>query len=236
MKPICIVLTTWERESITCRMIEALKQNTQTPYKLIIIDNGSEPWYQKDYLKESDIYVKLDKNYGLEYAKHIGMQFVDSELFVSTDNDIFPYKYEQDWLSQLVDLMAKYPEYGAISLRPQVLVGTGNIFHEHEDEEVLEFTHVPGYLRIMKTDVVNKLGAWGDKRPLRGHEEYWISEKMRDVGLKVGWAVNVRCHHYFGGDNWGYGAMPVEEHGHTPVQLPGDDLEELEKRVGIRWD
>jgi GT2 family glycosyltransferase len=231
---ISIVLTTWKRESITMTMLEALRKNTQTPYKLIIVDNGSEESYQCLYAKLADVYVKLEENKGLEYAKNIGMQFVDSELFVSTDNDILPYRYSPDWLSQLIDLMTKHPEYGAISLRPQILVGTGNIFQNHEEEDILEFTHVPGYLRIMRTDLVNKLGAWGDKRPLRGHEEYWISERMRDMGYKVGWAVNVKCWHYFGDQNWGYGDMKVEEHGHTPVSgLPKDDLLEIERKVGV---
>lgn len=228
-----IVLTTWLRESITMTMLEALEKNTQTPYKLIIIDGGSEKFYQEYFMKKADVYVKLDKNHGLEYAKNIGMQFVDSDLFISTDNDILPYKYDPDWLSQLVDLMNRYPEYGAIALRPQILVGTGNIFADKTDE-VIEFSHVPGYLRIMRTDIVKKLGAWNDKRPLRGHEEYWISERMRDMGIKVGWANNIKCWHYFGRENWGYGDLPVSEHGHTPVSsLPKDDPKIIKDMVGI---
>lgn len=237
MNKTCIVLTTWKRESITFKMLDALKKNTETPYKLIIIDNGSAPWYQADYLKYADVYVKLDENKGLEYAKNLGMQFVDSEYFISTDNDILPYAYSPDWLYRLYELMEKNPEYGAIACRPQILVGTGNIFDKHEDQEILEFSHVPGYLRIMRTDLVNKLGAWNDKRPLRGHEEYWISEKIRDMGMKVGWATNVRCWHLFGDNNWGYGGVTPEQHGHTPVSgLPKDDYLEIERKVGIKWD
>lgn len=228
-----IVAVVWKRETITGHFLEALKKNTTTPYRLIIIDNGSQPWVQKDYLKEADVYVKLDKNYGLEYAKNLGMQFVESKLFISTDNDILPYKSEPDWLSKLIKLMEEHSEYGAISCRPQILVGTGNIF-EGKTEEIIEFSHVPGYLRIMRTDLVNKLGAWKDKRPLRGHEEYWISEKMHDVGFKTGWATNVRVHHLFG-INWGYGDMAPEMHGHTPVSgLPHDDKEEIFKNTGVQ--
>lgn len=234
--PIDIVITTWGREWMTNNCLNAISDNTKIPHRIILIDNGSEPDFQVSYLGRSDIYVRLDKNYGLEYAKHIGMQFVESELFVSTDNDILPYKYDPDWLSQLIDLMNKYPEYGAIALRPQILVGTGMQMFE-TDKELVDFPHVPGYCRIMRTKLVNEVGAWKDKRPLRGHEEMWIGEKFAEKGYKMAWANNLRCWHLFGKedtDEWGYlkGSTP-ESHGHNPVwPMPKNDMEEIKKGVG----
>ena len=238
MKPISIVLTTWQRCWMTKLCIKALAQNTQTPYCLIIIDNGGEEWAQKEYLRDGDIYVKLDKNYGLEHAKHLGMSFVESDLFISMDNDILVYKYENpDWLGRLIALMEKYPDYGAIAPRPQVLVATGMRMFETQDE-IVPFSHVPGYARIMRTAWVNEVGAWKDKRPLRGHEEIWIGEKFKEKGWKMGWANFVRCYHLFGEedtDDWGYSKdMGIEAHGHNPVWgIPHNDKEEIKKKVGI---
>ena len=216
-----------------CR--KALRLNTTTPYRLIIIDNGSNLRDQIVMNNAADIYVRLDKNYGLEHAKWLGMQFVESDLFISMDNDILVYKYENpDWLGRLIDLMNRYPDYGAIAPRPQILVGTGNIF-EGKTEEVLPFDHVPGYARIMRTAWVNEVGAWKDKRPLRGHEELWIGEKFRERGYKMGWATQIRCWHLFGQEgNWGYKGMLPHEHGHNPISsLPKDDLTEIKEKVGI---
>lgn len=217
--------------------LRAIKFNTNTPYRIILIDNGSITDFQHKYLENSDIYIKLDKNYGLEQAKNIGMKFVESELFVSTDNDILVYKYDPDWLSQLVGLMEKYPDYGAIAPHPQILVGTGMYLFE-TDKEVIEFPHVPGYMRIMRTDLVKRTGAWNEKRPLRGHEELWIGGKFRELGYKMGWANFVKCWHLFGKedtDEWGYPkGMKSEEHGHNPVwPMPKNDLEIIKKEVGI---
>lgn len=232
-----IVLTTWMREEFTHYCINALKQNTKTPYRLIIVDNGSSSVDQQLYLEKSDIYVRLDKNYGLEHAKWVGMTFVESELFVSLDNDILVYKYDPDWLSQLIKLMEKYPDYGAIALRPQVLVGTSLAMFSTSDE-VVPFSHVPGYARIMRTKWVNEVGAWKDKRPLRGHEEMWIGAKFAEKGWKMGWSNNLRCWHLFGRedtDEWGYakGSTP-ESHGHNPVwPMPKNDRDEIERGVGM---
>lgn len=233
-----IVLTVWGREWATDACIRAIKRNTLTPFKLIIIDNGSIHDAQLKYLDNSDIYVKLDKNYGLEYAKWIGMQFVESPMFISTDNDILPYYYENpDWVKRLIDLMNIHPEYGAIALRPQVLVGTGNIF-DKVVSDVTPFGHVPGYCRIMRTQLTKECGAWSDKRPLRGHEEYWIGEKMASLGYKMGFASRIECYHLFGNENtdgWGYmkGSTP-ESHGHNPISsLPKNDKELILEKVGI---
>jgi glycosyltransferase involved in cell wall biosynthesis len=237
-QPIDIVLTTWKREWMTLAAIEALKLNTQTPYRLIIIDNGSNPNVQEVYNSRSDIYIKLDRNYGLEYAKNLGMKFVESEYFVSMDNDILVYKYEPDWLSQLVSLMENHSNYGAISLKPQILVGTGMSMFQTTDE-IVPFHHVPGYARIMRTELVNRVGAWNNKREGRGHEEIWIGDKFEEVGSKMAWANNIKCWHLFGKedtDDWGYPKdMTPEDSGHQPVwPMPKNDLEEIERGVGIK--
>lgn len=238
-KPIDIVITTWGREWMTELCLKVLRQNTRTPYRIILIDNGSDPNVQVNYLTQADTYIKLDHNYGLEYAKNIGMNFVESPLFVSMDNDILVYNYEgQDWLQRLVDLMNKFKNYGAIAPRPQILVGSGNIFAGREDEEIIPFGHVPGYARIMRTDLTIAVGAWRDRRPLRGHEELWIGEKFAQAGWKMGWANNVKCWHLFGKedtDEWGYlkGIDPAE-HGHNPVfPMPTNDMELIKEGVGI---
>ena len=220
-----IVMTTWNRDDMTYRAIKALRANTITPLRLIVVDNGSE-YPPTDY--GIDILVLLDKNYGLEHAKHIGMQFVESEYFISTDNDILAAKPDgtSDWLGKLITLMNANPKYGAITCRPQVLVGTGNIFG---DGDITEFDHVPGYLRIMRTKAVKATGAWDkDRSPLRGHEEYWISKRLNEAGYKTGWANNIRCFHMFGEENWGYDReLKPKDHGHDEVHLPKDSQFDL---------
>jgi GT2 family glycosyltransferase len=135
-----------------------------------------------------------------------------------------------DWLSQLVELMDNNPDYGAISCRTQVMIGTGNIFEGHEEEDLLEFPHPGGSLRIMRTDLVKKIGGWRKDVGGRGSEEKYICGKIHEAGFKTGFAVKVKCYHLFGDSNWGYEDMKPEEHGHTPIYHPalnGDDQEEL---------
>jgi len=237
MSPIDIVMTTWKREELTTLSLSVLEKNTNYPYRLILIDNGSKEDAREFYAQTADIYIKLDKNYGLEKAKNIGMDYVESDYFISTDNDILvppegPLTDNQgDWLESLIMLKDGLPEYAAIALRPQTLVGTDDkkVFTD-EDSIITEFSHIPGYMRIMDTKLTKEAGAWGDKRPLRGHEELWISNKFKEMGYKVGWATQLRCCHLFGEDNWGYGDLKPEEHGHIPIwPMPKDNFEYIKE-------
>jgi len=238
--PIDIVLVCWNRPKFTKWSIQSIHQNTKYSHRLIVIDNGSKPemqssLYEMKYSGKIDTLVLLDKNYGLESAKHLGMKFVESDYFISTDNDILAYKYEpQCWLERLVWLMDHYPEYAAIGCRPQILVGSGNPF-EGKTTDIVDFPHIPGYLRIMRTHLTIEAGAWSDKRPSRGHEEIWISERFKGMGYKVGWANDVKCWHLFGEENWGYNKeVSPEAHGHNEVAwLPQDNRDEVKKMTGI---
>jgi len=238
MKPVDIVITTWGREWMTKAVIKAIKLNTRSPYRLIIIDNGSTSEAQEKYLAEADVYIKMDFNRGLEPIKHLAQHFVESEYFISMDNDILVYAYEdKDWLERLVDLMEKNPDYGAIACRPQVLVAD-TMYHFKTDKEIVDFPRIPGYARIMRTAWVNEVGAWNDKRPSRGHEEIWICDKFKEKGYKFGWANFIKCWHLFGEadtDGWGYPKdMKPADHGHKPVwPIPKNDKDIIKKDVGI---
>jgi glycosyltransferase involved in cell wall biosynthesis len=229
--PICISMVTWNRPEFTKRSIEAIKKNTNYPHRIHVIDNGSEGETQ-DMLwqmytdQKIDLLLLLEENYGLEYAKNLGLDYVKSKYHISTDNDILPQK---GWLEELVKLMDENPKYKAIALRPQILIGSGNIF-EGKKGDIVEYPHVPGYCRIMDTKLVKDIGGWRNDlneidsekfRQKRGHEELYISGKIRERGYKVGWARNVKCHHLFGNnetDPWGYiKEMKPQDHGHNEV-------------------
>jgi hypothetical protein len=140
-----------------------------------------------------------------------------------------------DWLSKLNKLIFENPDFGAISSRTQVMIGTGNIFDGHEDEDIVEFPWPGGSLRLMNTQAVRDAGGWRDDAPSRGSEERHIGQGLHLLEYKTGFAVKVKCYHLFGSGNWGYGEMLPEEHGHNPVCHPliqnGDDQNDIKEYV-----
>lgn len=252
--PIDIVLVTWQRPDLTFLVIEAIRQNTdRDQYRLIVVDNNSHQDMQARLFsleKEGQIdkLIFNDRNYGLEPARNIGLKQVKSPYFVCADNDCIPQKRQggQTWLERLAILMDELPEFGAISCRTQVMIGTGNIF-EHVDmtgDDVVEFPHPGGSLRIMRTDATRKTGGWRDSVEGRGAEERTICGRLREHGYKTGFARDIRCLHLFGTrgltgtDRWGYPKdWEPEDTGHSDIWHPvlerGDDVNEIKKYMDV---
>lgn len=243
--PIDIVLVTWNRPRLTQLTINAINKSTKREnYRLIVVDNASDIEMEMELLeyKDKGIIDHLiinSKNFGLEPARNQGLAEVTSmPYFVCVDNDCLPQKQKggYDWVDYLVDLMDRHQEYAAITCRMQVMVGTGNIFDGHEDEEIIDFPHPGGAFRIMQTEVVKAIGGWRDDNPSRGQEERYIGGKIHELGYKTGYAVKVKTYHMFGDeetDNWGYPKdWKPEDSGHSDVWHPafnGDDPKELKK-------
>lgn len=241
-----IVMITWHRPEITELTIRTIKENTTSPYRLIVVDNFS-PQVMSNRLielhQEGIIHELIlnSSNLGLESARNLGLAMVTSDLFVCADNDCLPMPPDDggDWLTKLNRLMDMHPDYAAISARTQVMIGTGNIFEEHEDEDIVDFPHPGGSLRIMRTDLVRQVGGWRNEEPGRGTEERYIGGKLREAGYKTAFAVQVRCLHLFGDrtkgtDRWGYPEdWTPEMTGHSDIWHPaltnGDDPDEIKK-------
>lgn len=246
-----IHMVTWHRPTITELAIRTIGRNTKpSSYRLVVYDNGSKPEMQKmlQDLHENghiDELILSPTNRGLEHARnHMLKHCATGEYFICADNDCLPNPIGSsgDWIEQLVELMQKYPKYAAISCRTQVMIGTGNIYDGHEDDDIVDFPHPGGSLRIMRTTPVREVGGWAEERQGRGAEERYIGAKLHEAGYKTAFAVKIPTLHLFGvrdqrTDRWGY---PVdwkpEDTGHSDIWHPvlenGDDFEEVKKFAG----
>ena len=241
MNPIDILLISYHRQEFTRQTIDSIRERTTTPYRLIVVDNGSSVDMQQmlmDYhmMNVIKVLILLDRNYGLEYAKNTGLRFVDSQpYFVNTDNDLVieAPTGEGDWLSKMVKLMGTHPDFGAIAARPQILLGLHDIFRDEPNTKHLTEDGLVGFYyggdgpcggvyRLMRTDAVKKTG-WRDDDTSHSRSEEWkICGELKKQGLKSGYARYVRAYHLFGYGNWGYNKG--EEHYHIAKDF-GDPLD-----------
>lgn len=248
-EPIDIHFVSWNRPKITELAIKTIVRNTKPDnYRLVVLDNGSsfeqvkmlEDLQNNGYIDEL---VLFSENRGLEAARdHMLRNCVQGEFFICADNDCLPEPIDKnngDWVEKLYMLMRLEPRYAAISCRTQVMIGSGNIFDQHEEDLIVDFPHPGGSLRIMRTQPTKDVGGWEGK-PGRGAEERWICGLLREAGWLTGFAVQVPTLHLFGlldSDRWGYDKdLKPEDTGHSdiwhPVLASGDDLAEVEKYAG----
>ena len=247
-------LVSWNRPKMTDLVIRTIHKNTKPEnFRLVVFDNGSDrdvmnmliDLHENGYIDELHL---EPTNIGLERARQwLLLNSTESDYFICIDNDCLPptMREGQDWIERLEELMQKYEDFAAISCRTQIMIGTGNIFEEADQvgDDIVEFPHPGGSLRIMRTTDVHQVGGWDRGAEGRGQEEKYICGKLRDAGYRTGFASKIRTLHLFGTrgtagtDRWGYDAkLKPEETGHSDIAHPaltnGDDLEEVSLYAG----
>lgn len=238
-KPIDIVMVTYQRKEITQNAINYLNTRTNYPFRLFVVDNQSTDGTEKmleQMEKDGRIFLSLrfSRNVGIHMAHNIGLSLVDSDYYISTDNDIYvPDLGEKCWLTQLVELMDNNKNYSAIACKPHAFIGAKAL--EDAENGVYEVPMCGAVMRIMRTDVIKRVGGW-DKiyDAKRNHEEKTICSRIHSIKGKVGYASNITCYHDFGDDNnWGYKDIHPHEHGH---RIPGGGkFATGPKKVGEIW-
>lgn len=243
MQSIDIALLSCNRSRLTKMCIEEIAARTSTPYRLIVLDNGSiddTPGMLRELRRHGviDSLVLEDENRGVHWGFNTLLGMVRSTLYVCTDGDLIPESRcgGEDWLSRLIRLSDGNPAYGAIACRPHVLIG------EPEDRfagspEVREMSHAGAHLRLMVTEFVRRAGGWKDTvEPSRDNEDWHIASQLKRIGYKVGYARDVRCLHLFGDEQFGedpWGYPQGVEHGHREVWPPVNTY--AWDRLGFDW-
>ena len=216
MKPLDIFITAYSRTNYTSETLRYLKERTRYPHRVFLIDNGGN----MEFKDQVDFYIQLRPNMGIHAAWNIAMELAESDYFITSDNDIYVPDLEPDWLTQLVKLMDKRLEYGAISLHPHIFIGIKGE-DPNDPEDVKEAPMAGAVMRIMRVDAIRHAGGWLKKiDPKRNSEERTISSRLQQIGYKVGRTTRIRAYHPFGkkeGLPWGYPIeITPEMQGHNP--------------------
>ena len=117
MERIIIVIVSHNRLDMLEQCLTAIRRNTQHPYELVLVDNGSneETWvFIKAQEDKEDVrcIFRTAENEGFARGYNAGLALVDSEHFVVMNNDTVPY---DGWLSKLVGIFADCPNAGLAS-------------------------------------------------------------------------------------------------------------------------
>jgi len=187
-----IILLTCNRIKLLKQVINSLGQRLKTKYHLIIIDNNSKDGtveYLKKLKSHSDYPVTLilmndGEELKLSEANTVGMEYVNSEFFITTQDDYLVPNLNPCVIKQLISLMNKNPEYAAISLR------TPQMKRKFQNCEIMETKRAcPACFRIQKKSEIEKMGGFGHSRHWEDSE---MTQRCRDIlKKKTGIATNL---------------------------------------------
>ncbi len=113
-----IIIPVWNQLEVTRECVDSILKNTAYPYRLILVDNGSEK-DTEDYLAGLKakhgldlLLIRNNKNLGFVKAVNQGMVASDVPYLCIMNNDTIA---TEGWLTEMMDVMARNPEIGLLN-------------------------------------------------------------------------------------------------------------------------
>jgi hypothetical protein len=120
-EPVDIILLSYNRTDYLAAMVDALEQRTRWPHRLTIVDNASGPRTREWLRANADRFERVIWNGSNEHLagfRH-GIEATGGEFYVLSDADLVVAEPDGDecWLTRLVALAARHPDFGLIGVR-----------------------------------------------------------------------------------------------------------------------
>ena len=189
-----IMLTTFNRLDLTKRMMKSLFSTTHSPYRLIIIDNGSSdetPDFlenlKKDLPKEcvGYEYALNEKNQGIAIGRNMGLQIADKyndEWLSTVDNDV---EFPDNWLDQCLDIMKANKRLSiGVNFEPTnypLTTWNGKTF------QLKDKGNLGTACTVFPRDLHTKIGFFKMNDFLYSHEDADFFQRARMVGYQMGY-------------------------------------------------
>jgi GT2 family glycosyltransferase len=132
---VAVIIVNWNSETLLGKCLSALRLQTLSPDKMIVVDNGSAiKKLEKLEAGYPEVqFIRLMKNVGFAAANNIGVKAAEGCSWVALLNpDAFP---EPPWLENLLRSALRYPEHSFFGSRLLCacdcdrLDGSGDVYH-----------------------------------------------------------------------------------------------------------
>ncbi|MHB8066844.1 MAG: glycosyltransferase [Desulfobaccales bacterium] len=199
-----IIIPVFNNLSLTRQCLESIRENTDLPYEIILVDNGSSDG-TKDYLKKMETagWVRVitnRTNLGFARASNQGADAALGEFLVFLNNDTI---VQTGWLKELVACARKNDKIAAVGAKllfPDNTIqhagvafsGSKLVYHIYQyydkDHPAVnkerEFQVVTAACVLIKKDLFFAVGAF-DEGYRNGFEDVDLCFKLRDQGYNI---------------------------------------------------
>lgn len=206
---VSIIIRGKNGHELTTRCIASIMENTPNDsYRLIVVDDGSEP----AYAFPCDYAVRVPVSKGAVTATNLGLgvalQIADAPYILVLDNDTEIPFGDVTWLERFVSELEEHPRTGAIGATTNFSKG-----HQHalaapqtytadwsedkrggvkDNPQVAEFV---SFAVLMRRDAVARTGFWDEQYNPGNYEDTDYAVQLRLAGWEVRVARSVYIHH-----------------------------------------
>jgi GT2 family glycosyltransferase len=197
-----VMMVLYNRLSLTQRMMESFLKTTHSPYRLILVDNGSidgtVEWMQHFKPEHADCQgvVKhfFPENYGVAIGRNQGLFLANrfSDPYLATiDNDV---EMPDNWLRQCLDIMQVNPKY-TIGVNFE---DTPNFLHKLTKNGKTFNYKAKGNLgtacMVFDRELHNKIGFFTTDYAKYGEEDANWGFRSRMAGYNLGYLIEPGKH------------------------------------------
>ncbi|MFA6321084.1 MAG: glycosyltransferase family 2 protein [Candidatus Omnitrophota bacterium] len=186
-----IIIPVWNQLESTKECAEAILRTTDYPYRLIIIDNGSDS-ETKNYLEEfkkkhapDAIIICNEKNLGYVKAVNQGLRVSDAPYVCLLNNDTIP---GAGWLGRLVFFAEKHKDIGLMN---PLCDGHSDRTVDAYAKEVaangdkyMEMNQCFGFCTLIKREVIDKVGYLDEAFGVGGYDDTDYSMRAGKAGYR----------------------------------------------------
>jgi len=190
-----IIIPIWDQPALTRRCLEAIGRNTRTPYRLLLIDNGSAEDTQS-YLRglASDpawngVLIRNEENLGFIRAINQGLRTSQAPYVCMLNNDIV---VTEGWLERMVEFAEAYPEAGLVNPEQnhdpgKPMPGDLEAFARSRVQgrgKWMELDHCTGGCLLIKREVIQKVGVLDEAYGAGYFEDNDYSRRAQQAGYR----------------------------------------------------
>ena len=176
-----IIIPVWNQLKLTRECIDSIVRYTRFPYRLIVIDNGSQR-QTREYLEEltsnNEIPVNLIRNEtNLGYVKAVnqGLRASCGDYVCLLNNDT---KVQEGWLEELINVAQSNPKIGI--LNP---VSASLPYKKKElREKWIEIGFATGFCMLIKREVIDKIGFFDEDYEVGFWEDTDYCQRAKRAG------------------------------------------------------
>ncbi|MDD5136364.1 MAG: glycosyltransferase family 2 protein, partial [Candidatus Omnitrophica bacterium] len=184
-----IVIPVWNQLESTRECIEAIMRATKRPYRLILIDNGSDG-ETKAYLRQlksgSSTEIRLIRNEtNLGYVKAVnqGLKASEAPYVCIMNNDTIP---GAGWLDRLISFAEKHPDIGLMNpLCNGHCERSIDEYAKHVEangDRYMEMNQCFGFCTLIKRAVIDKIGYLDEVFGMGGYDDTDYSMRALRAG------------------------------------------------------
>jgi glycosyltransferase involved in cell wall biosynthesis/GT2 family glycosyltransferase len=180
-----VMVLGWNGLELTQRCVETVRQHTDIPYELILVDNGSEDDTPRYAAQAADEPILNATNLGFSPGFNQGLERSRGRYVAFLNNDT---QVPPGWASRLASTLERHPGAGLVFPAVTAAANPLTVRSRASDrvEVVPPFQEPPsGVALVMLTEVARGLGGWGEEYRIAAGEDTDLCFKAWVNGLDI---------------------------------------------------